>query len=254
MSELNTSVSLSKRSRITLLVSLFATILLYTVPGLGLLAWPLMLLSTLAHELGHGLAALLIGGEFQSFRLHHDGSGVSTTAWPDTALNQAIVAAGGLLGPAALAAVGLWMARSPRRARVYLGLNALLLGLALGLVVRNLFGFAFVGVVAAFTGLVALRASPAVNQLVLVFGSIQLALSVFSRADYLFTPVARTASGQMPSDVAQIAQALWLPYWFWGALCGLLSLLVLVVGLWSFVRGDGNTGGTPTQIGLQQNR
>lgn len=243
----NTSDAFARNARYSLIFGVITTVLLYTVPALGVLAWPLMLLSTLAHELGHGLTALLIGGEFQSFKMHHDGSGVATTAWPDTAMNQAAVAAGGLLGPAVMGALGLYMARTPQRARVALGVNAVMLGLALGLVVRNLFGFVFVGGLAALTGLIAWRARPAVSQLVLVFGSLQLALSVFSRADYLFTPLAQTASGPMPSDVAQLAEALWLPYWFWGAVCGLVSVLVIVLGLGAYLRGAAGLGAGAAQ-------
>ena len=64
----------------------------------------------------------------------------------------------------------------------------------------------------------------------------QLALSVFSRADYLFTATASTGAGAHPSDVAHIAEALLLPYWFWGGAVGLMSVLVLVLGLASFFR------------------
>ena len=39
----------------------------------------LVLLSTLAHELGHGIAALLVGGGFESFVLYADGSGAAMT-------------------------------------------------------------------------------------------------------------------------------------------------------------------------------
>ena len=60
--------------------------------------------------------------------------------------------------------------------------------------------------------------------------------SVFARGDYLFTPVAETAGGAMPSDVGQIAAALVLPYWFWGAVCGGISVLVLGYGVRSYWR------------------
>jgi hypothetical protein len=64
-----------------------------------------------------------------------------------------------------------------------------------------------------------------------------LALSVFSRSDYLFTSVAQTAAGTMPSDTAQIADALAGPYWLWGIVAGLVSLGVLWGGVWSFLKG-----------------
>jgi hypothetical protein len=76
-----------------------------------------------------------------------------------------------------------------------------------------------------------------VSQLALVFLAVQLSLSVYSRGDYLFTDVARMSGGDMPSDVANMASALFLPYWFWGALCGALSVVVLCVGATLFLRG-----------------
>ena len=49
-------------------------------PGgvVGPLARPLVLLATLMHELGHGLAALMLGGSFAQLQLWADGSGVAS--------------------------------------------------------------------------------------------------------------------------------------------------------------------------------
>jgi len=69
-----------------------------------------------------------------------------------------------------------------------------------------------------------------------VFLSTQLALSVFSRADYLFTAVATTGAGTMPSDTAQIAAALGGPHWAWGLACGAFSIVVLAGGVLWFLR------------------
>ena len=38
------------------------------------------------------------------------------------------------------------------------------------------------------------------------------------------------------SDVANMAEALFLPYWFWGAVCGAISLAVLAFGLYLYLR------------------
>ena len=71
-------------------------------------------------------------------------------------------------------------------------------------------------------------------QLISTFLSTQLALSVFSRADYLFTPTAELGAGRaMTSDVGQLEELLWLPYWLWGGLIGLASLLILYWGVQS---------------------
>jgi hypothetical protein len=73
----------------------------------------------------------------------------------------------------------------------------------------------------------AMGASARGSQSMRVFWATQLGLSVFSRADSLFAPVAHTSAWVMPSDVARIAEALWLPYWIQGGLCAVFSVLVL---------------------------
>ncbi len=104
--------------------------------------WPLNLLSTLAHELGHGVAALLVGGHFDHLVVYADGSGVAVTATSGGRIARAVVAAGGLVGPAVAAAGMFLLARTQRHARVALAVTAGLLLLVLLLVVRNLFGIA----------------------------------------------------------------------------------------------------------------
>ncbi len=226
----------TERARVVLLVSVGLTAVLYLVPYGQYLAYPLMLLSTLAHEMGHGVAALLVGGSFHRFEMWPDGSGVAVWSGEVGPFRRALVAAGGLIGPAVAAAVGFAIGRTIRGARGALIALAAILALALLLVVRNLFGVLFVVVVLGGCFLAARKASGEVAQLVLIFLAVQLALSVFSRGDYLFTPVAETATGVMPSDVGQMAAALLLPYWFWGLGCGALSVMALLYGLKVFWR------------------
>ncbi len=226
----------TERSRLVLLASVVLTVVLYVVPYGQYLAYPLMLLSTLAHEMGHGIAALLVGGSFHRFEMWADGSGVAQWSGNVGPLSRAVVAVGGLVGPAVAAAAGFAIGRTARGARgALMGLSVILL-LALVLVVRNLFGVLFVSVVLIGCFIAARKATGEVAQLVLIFLAVQLALSVFSRGDYLFTPVAVTGAGTMPSDVGQIAQALVFPYWFWGFICGAISIAVLLYGIRAYWR------------------
>jgi hypothetical protein len=228
----------TRRARGALVASAAITLLLYAVPFGGFLIYPLLLLSTLAHELGHGLAALATGGAFQAFYLWPDGSGMAVHTGPEGHALQAIVAAGGLIGPAVVAGLCFALARRERVARVVLGLLGLGFLLADALVVENAFGFWYIGGVGVLLLALAARARASVAQTALVFLAVQLALSVFSRADYLFTASAVTSAGVMPSDSAHIATALGGSYMLWGALCGLFSVLVLILGLWLFARGS----------------
>ncbi len=102
--------------------------------------------------------------------------------------------------------------------------------------VRNPFGVVYVLVLSALLAALVRFGSARIARFGLVFLAIQLSLSVFSRSDYLFTRAARTGVGNMPGDASQIAEALLLPYWVWGGLCGLLSLLVLAIGVWLYLR------------------
>jgi len=223
---------------VALVLSVAITAILYYVPYGQYAAWPLLLLSTLAHELGHGLTALVLGGNFEAFYLWSDGSGMARYSGAFGRLARAAVSAGGLVGPAVLAALFFLAGRRANWSRW--ALVALGTGLALAevLLVRNMFGWLFVGAVAGALLGIGLKASGAAAQIATVFLAIQLSLSVFSRADYLFTDTARTGGGTGPSDVAQIAQELFAPYWFWGGLIGVLSAAILCFGLWSFLRAQ----------------
>jgi hypothetical protein len=124
----------------------------------------------------------------------------------------------------------------PDGARWVLFIAAVVLLLVLVFWVRNLFGWFFVGALAVLLGLLAWRASPRAAQIACAFFGIELCLASFSRADYLFSKTAQTGAGSMPSDTAQIAQALFPPYWLWGGLIALVSLVVLGFGLRAVLR------------------
>jgi hypothetical protein len=213
-----------------LAMAVAATAIIYIVPYGRWIGYPLVLLSTIVHEMGHGVAGMLVGGHFESFVVGTDASGLAHITGYSTRFAIAFVSAGGLCGPACAAAVAFVAARTPRMSRVAVLAAGALLTLSLVLVVRNLFGWLAVGGVAAGLLAVGWKARAERAQALLVFLAVQLSLSVFSRSDYLFTDVAHTVGGTVPSDVATMASALFLPYWFWGALCGAFSIAVLALG------------------------
>jgi hypothetical protein len=226
-----------KRIRWVLLLSVGITIALYLAPLGHYVAYPLLLVSTAVHELGHGIAAWLVGGTFQSFVMNPDASGVAYTS-TSAPVQSAVVSMGGLLGPAVAAALGFASARRVRAARMFLALVGSFLIVIEFLVVDNNFGFVFVGTLAAVCLGCALLLRDEVVQLLLVFLSVQLALSVFSRSDYLFVDYAKVDGTMFPSDVQQISNALGMPYWFWGGLCAALSVAVVGLGGWSLLRSS----------------
>lgn len=210
------------------------TVVLYVVPYGHYVAYPLVLLSTYAHEMGHGMTALLLGGEFAAFVMAPDASGVAYVGVPESRLARAATAAGGLVGPALLAAVFFRLAKTAKAAHAGLLVFGIASLLACLLVVRSVFGWAFVGALGATCTYLGINSTARVAQMLLAFMAVQLSLSVFSRASYLFADT----SGTGPSDVAQMADALFLPFWFWGVVCAGISVCVLAWGLETFLRSS----------------
>lgn len=229
---------LTAAARWALVGSALVTLALYVTPGLQFIARPLLYLSTLVHEMGHGVGALLGGGEWRDFHLFADGSGYATTS-RQGGFADGLTGAAGLVGPAVAAAVFLAMGLRARLARYALGATGLFFALSIVLWVRGSFGIAFVALVAATCLAIAVKASDEVARISLLFFATQLALSVYSRGDYLFEDY---VDGQMSdgkrvaSDVQMMADSIGMTYWFWGLVCAAFSAAVLVGALWLYMR------------------
>lgn len=120
----------SHRRRTLLIAAAAITLALvaWNLPALDFAMYPLRLFVTFVHESGHGLAALLTGGQFHDLSVMADGSGVATTAGGA----RALILPAGYLG-AALFGAGLFVAANlVRRVRwVSAGLAVLLVLLTL---------------------------------------------------------------------------------------------------------------------------
>jgi hypothetical protein len=218
-----------RRPVVALAVAAALTVLLWLLPFGRLVGRPLLWWSTLAHEGGHGLAAIVAGGTWQRLQLFADGSGVATSAYAPGA--RALVAAGGLVGPACAALALFVVGAVQRTARLALLATGLACLALLPTVASGAFTVAFV----AAAGTAAIGAgvwlSAPAARVALLFLAVQLSLSVFSRADYLFTATAVTGAGTMPSDVAQVVAGWGGTVTVWGAMIGAFSIAVLAAGL-----------------------
>lgn len=233
------------RARVALITSIGFTVVIYCLPFGSALAYPLVLLSTLAHEVGHGIAAMMVGSQFESFVLYSDGSGAAITVGNPGRLASGFISAGGLVGPAIAAAGCFVVGKHEKASKNALVVIGGLLMVAMVMVIRNVFGWVFVGSLASICLWSGIKSSKQTAQMVVLFVGVQLALSVFSRSDYLFTSVANTGLGASPSDVELMSRALFLPYWFWGLVCGGISIATLCWGLRIFW---GNTQKRPHAV------
>ena len=114
--------------RTLLLLSTLTIVVIWQLPYGRQILYPLTLLATFAHEMGHGLTAMLVGEQFDQLLLNADGSGVAMWRGNPGRLATALVAAGGLVGPS-FAGIGLLLvSRSQRFCRAVLATLAMVSG------------------------------------------------------------------------------------------------------------------------------
>jgi hypothetical protein len=225
-------LTLTSRRR-PLLISAAAftlALILWNVPQLDFLMYPLRLFVTFIHETGHGLAAMISGGRFVGFQVFESGAGVATTVGG----SRALILPAGYLGAALFGAALFYIAHTVRNSR----LVSLALGVGLALVTILYTGlltgnFSFV---AFFVGLVGAglliwlgrRGSQDANLLVLNLLAIITGLNAV--LDLLFlVGNSGVGIGQVRNDAAAFSAnvAPILPGSVWAAIWALLAVLLL---------------------------
>lgn len=210
-----------------------ATILLWRVPFGDYLLYPFSILATWFHEMGHGLTAVLLGGNFRQLLLFPNGSGVAVHSGVQFfgPIGRALVAAGGPLGAPLAGALFILASRRRHTAQFALYFLAGTLFLSTLLWVRSLFGLVAVPLLGLGVLIIASAASRWLQVFAIQFLGVQACISSFHQLDYLFTQQAVIGGRAMLSDSGRIADVLFLPYWFWGGLMAIASFLLLYQSL-----------------------
>jgi hypothetical protein len=168
--------------------------------------------------------------------LNPDGSGLAYWRGGDVGrVGAAMISLGGLVGPSIAGSVLLMASRKVSRGRILLYAISAVMLLTLVLFARSLFGIFFIGLTALAIGAVAHflpKLAPFVTQLI----GVQLCLALFRDVSYMFSEGGTIDGIAHRSDSAAIADALLLPYWFWGGVAAAFSVLVLALGLYVALR------------------
>jgi len=231
---MSSSLGHDQRQRVALLLGIaFGSILLWQTRFGSLLLYPFTILATWFHEMGHGIAAMLAGRGFDRLLIFADGSGVALSLRPADGygLVDALVAAGGPLGPAIAGALLIVSSRSPGATRNALVVLGVALILSTPIWVRSLTGWLVLPALGAAILFLALRGSRPWQAFVIQLIGVQACISVWKQFDYLFSAGGRVGGELQRSDTAAIADVLLLPYWFWGAT---ISAAILALLWWSF--------------------
>jgi hypothetical protein len=222
-----------KRRIATLAILALACILLWQTWWGSLLLYPFTLLATWFHEMGHGLAAILVGGSFERLAIYPDGSGVAQSLMPTDSLaySHALVAAAGPLGPPVAGALLIVASRGRRVTHAALAVLAAVLLLSTLIWVRSLVGWIVLPLIALTLLAVLLRGSDDARELAVQLLGVQACISTWLDVGYLFSDGGSVGGRLQRSDTAAIADALVLPYWVWGAAISLAILVLLAASL-----------------------
>lgn len=214
-----------RQQRITLLVILgLGSLMLWHTPFGALLLYPFTILTTWFHELGHGIAAILMGERFVQLEIYPDGSGValSEVSADRSMLQDAIIAAGGPIGPALAGAALIASSRTLKGTRIALAVLGVTLVATTAIWVRSLTGWLVLPVMGLAILAIARNANPDQQRFAIQLLGVQAIISVWSQSGYLFSRGGVLGGLPQVSDTEAIAQALLLPYWFWAlALSGI---------------------------------
>ncbi|WP_414548951.1 M50 family metallopeptidase [Anabaena sp. CCY 0017] len=222
---------------IWLITAAIATIVLWQIRGGEYILYPFSILATWFHEMGHGLMALLLGGRFHQLQIFSNGSGVASYSisqilWP---IGPALVAAAGPMGPP-LAGAGLILAsRSFPVTSLSLKILGGVLLLSALLWVRSWFGLLAIPILGIIIFGFALKAPRWMQEFAIQFLGVQACVSTYHQLNYLFS---YNAGPLGLSDTGQMQKYLLLPYWFWGGLMAIASLVILAQSLRIAYRAD----------------
>ena len=216
----NSLTSQSRQQRAVLLLGIAVVLVILWQTTIGSLAlYPLTILATWFHEMGHGIAALATGSSFDRLLIYPNGSGLALLRTPvdESRADIALVAASGPMGPAVAGALLIIASRNARSARGALSVLGAALILSTVIWVRTLTGWIVLpGLGVAILALVRWGTLPQQRLGLQVLG-VQACISAWMQFGYLFSSGGSIGGQLHRSDTGAIADALFLPFWLWGA-------------------------------------
>jgi hypothetical protein len=193
------------------------------IPYAGL---PFAFLSTWAHELGHGMGAVITGGHFDHMIITRNFSGLAHTSVLGQ-LEHIVVIVGGLLGPALAGGLMLIASHGLRQNRLVLYILAGLLFATAIFWAGDAFTRIGTLMLGGFIAVIAVRGTPVICQFTSMIVAISLCLSAVTRLDYFFINQGQINGKAHVSDTGALADIIGGSHLIWAVLLTALSLAIL---------------------------
>ena len=219
-----------QRALVVALIAFVVALILWNVPQLDFILYPIRLFVTFVHEAGHGLAALITGGHFESFRIYQNGAGVALTSGG----SRALILPAGYLGAALFGAVLFYVANTVPFPRTIALILAIMVA-ALALLFTEVLSTAWlVGLGMALVLLALWRfADRSVNLLVLdvlaILTGLNAVLDLFALINN-----SNASLGALRNDAAAFSAevAPLVPAFVWAALWAVIALVLLLLAVY----------------------
>jgi hypothetical protein len=225
-----TTTPFRRRALIAAAIGFVFALVVWNIPQLGFILYPVRLFVTFVHEAGHGLAAVLTGGQIHGLEVFPSGAGIATTSG---GLRWVILPAG-YLGAALFGALLFVAANRLHHPRVIAGALAAAVGF-IAVAYTGFFSTAFlVGLgMAAALGVLAWRAHDDLILIVLNWLAVVCALNaVFD----LFSLIGNSDAGLggVRNDAAAFSAlyAPFIPAAVWALLWAAIALVLMAWAVW----------------------
>ncbi len=190
---------------------------------------PISFISTWAHELGHGLGALVTGGSFMELTIFPNFSGLALTGSSNT-FQRAVSVILGLSGPAILGVFMIILTRALNWYRIAIIILAVLLAIS-QIWAADTFTRVTLAATTVILGLIGWKIPNKAVFYISHILAIALCLDALTSFGYFFVGGGVINGSVYRSDTGVLSDILWGPHWFWGALIAAFSIIILFAGV-----------------------
>jgi hypothetical protein len=201
--------------------------ILWNIPQLSFILYPVRLFVTFIHEAGHSLMAEFTGGRVLEFTVFGNGTGVATTLGG----NRLLILPAGYLGTAFFGSVLFYITnRVPIPRKLSLAIGTLIILIALFL---HATGIALLIGLLTGVGLILLGLKAGVYANVLVLNVLAILTSLNAVLDLLYlVRVSNVTLGNVQNDAAAFAALTPIPTVIWAIVWALLAIFMLGCAVW----------------------
>ncbi len=204
-------------------VAAIAAIIIWFVPGLNILIWPVKIFVVIIHEGCHAMLTVLTGGGVEGISINPAGSGQTISLGGD----PLFIIPAGYLGATLFGAFTLLLSKRVQLAKSHMMLLGIIVMLIVGFWIHplnNPFGF-FAGLsIGVALELLARFLPPVPASYLLSFLSIELCLNAL---EGVWTLVTITENTNIPNDAVFMSQNYGLQPAFWAISWALISIAIL---------------------------